>query len=369
MAMSARRVALAVTDGVPIFDVAIPCEVFGRARPGLADRLYDFRVCAAEPGRTRTEAGFVVDTTYGLDELARADTVVIPAVTDVDAQPRELIDAVRAAHEAGARVVSICTGAFVLAAAGLLDGRRATVHWMYADLLAARYPKVTVDPAVLYIDDGDVLTSAGTAAGLDLCLHLVHLDHGAEMANLLARRLVVPPHRPGGQAQYVETPLARHDDDSLAPLLHWVLEHLDQPLTIADLARRQHVTPRTLIRRFHAATGTSPLQWLLAQRVQRARWLLESTDEPVAHIAEQSGLGTEVNLRHHFARLVGVAPMTYRRTFKEPGRSIHPSYTVNLTDPTQAIPVSASQISRPAAPPRTSADASRGMAGGGRWFG
>jgi AraC family transcriptional activator FtrA len=314
---SAGRVALAVADGMPIFEVAIPCEVFGRNRPGLTDRWYDFRVCAVEPGRTRAQAGFLVDTPFGLDELVRADTVIVPAVADplADPPPR-LVEAVRAAHDRGARVVSICTGAFVLAAAGLLDGRRATVHWMHANLLAERYPKVTVDPTVLYIDDGDVLTSAGTAAGLDLCLYLVRLDLGAETVNQLAKRLVISPHRQGGQAQYVETPLARHDGDGLAPLLDWALEHLDQPLTIADLAARQHVTPRTLIRRFHAATGTSPLQWLLAQRVQRARWLLESTDEPISRIAERCGLGKEVNLRHHFTRLVGVAPTSYRRAFR-----------------------------------------------------
>jgi transcriptional regulator GlxA family with amidase domain len=315
--MPAGRVALAVTDGAPIFDIAIPCEVFGRPRPELADRWYDFRVCAAEPGRTRTGGGFIADTGYGLDELARADTVIVPACAAPEDPPaRELVEAVRAAHDAGARAVSICTGAFVLAAAGLLDGRRATLHWAYASLLAERYPLVTVDPAVLYVDDGDVLTSAGTAAGLDLCLHLVRLDLGAEIANLLARRLVIPPHRPGGQAQYVETPMAREDGESLAPLLHWALEHLDRPLTIADLARRQHVTDRTLIRRFHAATGTSPLRWLLAQRAQRARALLESTDEPVSRIAELCGLGTEANLRHHFTRLVGVTPTEYRRTFR-----------------------------------------------------
>jgi AraC family transcriptional regulator, transcriptional activator FtrA len=191
-----------------------------------------------------------------------------------------------------------------------------TTHWSVCRLLAERFPAVRVDPNALYIDDGDVLTSAGTAAGLDLCLYLVRLDLGAETANQLARRLVISPHRQGGQAQYVETPLARHDDDGLAPLLDWALEHLDQPLTIAELARRQHVTPRTLIRRFHAATGTSPLRWLLAQRVQRARWLLESTDEPVSRVAERCGLGKEVNLRHHFTRLVGVAPTSYRRAFR-----------------------------------------------------
>src|SRR5262249_46290429 len=178
-----------------------------------------------------------------------------------------LVDAVRRAHRRGARIASICTGAFVLAEAGLLDGKRATVHWRFADLLAASYPRVTVDPAVLYVDEGQVLTSAGNAAGLDLCLHLVRLDLGAEIANRLARRLVVSPHRPGGQAQYVQAPLPRADDEGLAPLLQWALDHLDRPLTIAELARRQGLTPRTLIRRFHAVTGTSPLKWLLAQRV------------------------------------------------------------------------------------------------------
>jgi AraC family transcriptional regulator, transcriptional activator FtrA len=320
--MSPPRVAVAVTDDVPIFEVAVPCEIFGRPRTDLVDPWYDFRVCAAEPGRTRLQSGFVAGTAHGLDELARADTVIVPPCADVHAgPPPPLVEAVRAAHERGARVASICTGAFVLAAAGLLDGRRATTHWMYAGLLAERYPRVTVDPAVLYVDEGDVLTSAGVAAGLDLCLHLVRLDLGAEIANQLARRLVIPAHRPGGQAQYVEAPLPRHEDDSLAPLLHWALEHLDRPLTIAELARRHHVTPRTLIRRFRAATGAAPLQWLLAQRVQRARWLLESTDEPPGRVAERCGLGTEANLRHHFARLVGLAPTEYRHTFRASARA------------------------------------------------
>lgn len=315
--MPTGSVALAVTEGVPIFEVAVPCEVFGCPRPELADPWYEFRVCAAEPGRTRIANGFIAGTSHRLDELARADTVIVPACANVhDTHPAVLVEAVRAAYDRGARIASICSGAFILAAAGLLDGRRATVHWMHASLLAERYPKVTVDPSVLYTDDGDVLTSAGTAAGLDLCLHLVRRDLGSQIANLLARRLVIPAHRPGGQAQYVETPLPRHDNQSLAPLLHWALEHLDQPLTIAELARRQRVSPRTLIRRFRAATGTPPLQWLLAQRVQQARWLLESTDEPAARIAERCGLGTDANLRYHFARLVGVAPTEYRRIFK-----------------------------------------------------
>ncbi len=246
--MPAGRVALAVTEGAPIFEVAIPCEVFGRPRRDLADPWYDFQVCAEEPGRTRTGTGFVAATSHGLGELEAADTVIVPACANVHAgAPPALVDAVRKAHERGARIASICTGAFVLAEAGLLDGRRATVHWMYASLLAERYPKVTVDPAVLYVDEGSVLTSAGTAAGLDLCLHLVRLDLGAEIANRLARRFVISPHRPGGQAQYVQTPLPRSDDESVAPLLHWILEHLDRPLTIAELAKRQRLTPRTLI--------------------------------------------------------------------------------------------------------------------------
>ncbi|HEY3502305.1 MAG TPA: helix-turn-helix domain-containing protein [Actinocatenispora sp.] len=316
--MRPRRVALAVTDRVPIFEAAIPCEVFGRPRPEIADPWhYELRVCAADPGRTTTGGGFVAATTYGLGELAGADTVVVPACGDpLLPQPPELVAAVREAYRAGARVVSLCTGAFVLAEAGLLDGRRATTHWMHAGLLAERYPAVTVEPGALYVDEGDVLTSAGTAAGMDLCLHLVRLDLGAEVANLLARRLVTPPHRSGGQAQYLETPVPRRDDESLAPLLDWALAHLHQPLTIAELARHAHLTPRTLIRRFQAATGTAPLRWLLAQRVARARTLLESTNEPLHRIAEQSGLGSEANLRHHFTRVVGVAPTPYRRTFR-----------------------------------------------------
>jgi AraC family transcriptional activator FtrA len=315
--MRPGRVALAVTEGMPIFEAAIPCEVFGRPRTDLADPWYDFRVCAERPGRTRTGAGFVAATPHGLEALAAADTVIVPACENVlEAAPPALTEALRRAHRRGARVASLCTGAFLLAEAGLLDGRRATVHWRYADLLAQRFPKVTVDPAVLYVDEGDVLTSAGVAAGLDLCLHLVRLDLGAEIANRLARRLVISPHRPGGQAQYVQTPVPQSDDESLAPLLDWALEHLDRPLTISELARRQHLTPRTLIRRFTAATGAPPLRWLLAQRVRKACSLLESTDASPARIAALCGLGSEPNLRHHFARVVGVPPVEYRRTFR-----------------------------------------------------
>ncbi|MGI5204956.1 helix-turn-helix domain-containing protein [Spirillospora sp. CA-108201] len=309
-----HTLAVAVTEGVPIFELAIPCEVFGYERPGLADSWYDFRLCAA-PG-TRTTAGFAARAEHGLDALATADTVVIPACASVvDEQPPDLVDAVRAAHGNGARVVSLCTGAFVLAAAGLLDGRPATTHWMHAGQLAARHPKVLVDASVLYIDDGDVLTSAGTAAGLDLCLHLVRNDHGAAVASALAKRLVMPAHRPGGQAQYIDAAVPPADADELGPLLDWARERLHEPLTVAALARRAGVTTRTLIRRFHAATGTTPMAWLRGIRIDRARELLETTSLPVDQIAERSGLGSPANLRHHFTRAVGVPPSAYRRAF------------------------------------------------------
>jgi AraC family transcriptional regulator, transcriptional activator FtrA len=308
-----HTLAVAVAEGVPIFELAIPCEVFGYERPGLAPSWYDFRLCAA-PG-TRTAAGFAPHAEHGLDALAEADTVVIPACADViDEQPPDLVEAVRAAHGNGARVVSLCTGAFVLAAAGILDGRPATTHWMHAAQLAARYPEVRVDASVLYIDDGDVLTSAGTAAGLDLCLHVVRNDHGAAVASALAKRLVMPAHRPGGQAQYIDAATVR-DADDLGPLLDWARRRMDEPLTVAALARRANVTSRTLIRRFHAATGTTPMAWLRGIRIDHARELLETTTLSVDQIAERSGLGSPANLRHHFTRVVGVPPTAYRRAF------------------------------------------------------
>ncbi|TDC82250.1 helix-turn-helix domain-containing protein [Actinomadura sp. 7K507] len=309
-----HTLAVAVTDGVPIFELAIPCEVFGYERPGLADSWYDFRLCAA-PG-TRTAAGFAPEARHGLDEIAQADTVVIPACANVlDDQPADLVEAVRAAHANGARLVSLCTGAFVLAAAGLLDGRPATTHWMHARQLTDRYPDVLVDASVLYIDDGDILTSAGTAAGLDLCLHVVRADHGAAVAGALAKRLVMPAHRPGGQAQYIDAGTPVQDADELGPLLDWARQHLNEPLTIAALASRANVTPRTLIRRFSAATGTTPMAWLRGIRIDHARELLETTSLPVDQIADRTGLGSPANLRHHFTRTVGVPPTTYRRTF------------------------------------------------------
>lgn len=307
-------VALAISDGMLHFELAVAYEVFGTAPPGLADQWYEVSLSgsgAVSVGRFRLEPD------GGLDQLARADTVIIPACSDVDEDPpADLVDAVRAAYDAGARVASLCTGAFVLAAAGLLDGRRATTHWAHTGTLATRYPRVEVDPDVLYIDNGRVLTSAGKAAAMDLCLHLVRLDRGSMVANLVARRLVVPPHRSGGQAQFVTTPIPAQDDHPLADLLPWVITRLDQPLTVEKLARQANMSSRNLGRVFRSVTGTTPLQWLLVQRIRRAQELLEVTDDNVDTIASATGMGTATTLRRHFNRTVGVSPDTYRRTFR-----------------------------------------------------
>ncbi len=260
---------------------------------------------------------FRLEPDGGFDQLIRADTVIVPGWADVDVEPpADLVDAVRAAHEAGARVASLCTGAFVLAAAGLLDGRRATTHWAHTDELSARYPTVDVDPDVLYVDNGSVLTSAGKAAAMDLCLHLVRLDHGSAIANTVARRLVVPPHRAGGQAQYVTAPMPAQDDHPLAELFPWAIERLNQTLTVEDLARRANMSSRNLGRHFRSATGTTPLQWLLTQRIRRAQELLETTNSSVEAIAGMTGMGTATTLRRHFNHTLGVPPETYRRTFR-----------------------------------------------------
>ncbi|MFJ4841039.1 helix-turn-helix domain-containing protein [Streptomyces sp. NPDC088746] len=306
-------VALAVTDGMLHFELALACEVFGPGVTGTANPWYRLRIC----GPHAVRAGrFSLEPDHGLDHLADADTVIVPGWADIDqAPPAELVDAVRAAHEAGARVASLCTGAFVLAAAGLLDGKRATTHWAHTRELAERHPRVTVDPDVLYVDNGSVLTSAGKAAAMDLCLHLVRLDHGASTANTLARRLVVPPHRDGGQAQFVTTPVPAPTNHPLADLFPWVIQRLDQPLTVEDLARRARMSSRHLGRHFRSVTGTTPLQWLLTQRIRHAQELLETTDETIDAIAAATGMGTATTLRRHFNRTVGVPPDAYRRTF------------------------------------------------------
>jgi transcriptional regulator GlxA family with amidase domain len=306
--------ALAVTDGMLHFELSMAYEVFEAAPDGVTVPWYDVTVCGSAAVRV---GRFRLEPDQGLDGLRHADTVIVPGWADLDVDPpAELVDAVRAAHEAGARVASLCTGAFVLAAAGLLDGKQATTHWAHTDVLAARHPRVDVDPDVLYVDNGSVLTSAGKAAAMDLCLHLVRQDHGSAVANAVARRLVVPPHRAGGQAQFVAAPVPTRDDHPLGALLPWVVERLDRPLTVEDLARQARMSSRHLGRRFRETTGTTPLQWLLTQRIRRAQELLEATDDSVDAIATATGMGTATTLRRHFNRTVGVPPDSYRRTFR-----------------------------------------------------
>lgn len=313
-----HSVALIVTDGISLFEVAAPVEVFGVRRPELADPWYDFHVHG--PADARLGGVFHAEKPEPIDAIVDADTVVVPACCDAAAdQPDDVVDAVRAAHDRGARIVSICTGAFVLAAAGLLDGRRATTHWLHAELLARRYPQVSVDPGCLYTDDGSVLTSAGKTAGMDLCLHVVRLDHGAAVANALARRLVAPPHRDGGQAQFIPSPGIEGQDHTLASLLTWVTANLGESLGLDDLARESNMSVRSLNRHFQLRFGISPLQWLLTQRVARAQELLETTVDSVEQVAERTGMGTAASLRRHFNRRLGVSPDAYRRTFRAHG--------------------------------------------------
>jgi transcriptional regulator GlxA family with amidase domain len=311
-----HTVAVVAVQDVALFELGVAHEVFGLDRPELGVPWYRFRVCAAEPPPLRA-GGIWIDTPYGLDGLADADTLVFPSWrSPAERPPRALLDAVVDAYRRGARLVSICSGVFVLAAAGVLDGRPATTHWRYAAALAERYPSVRVDPDVLYVDDGQVLTSAGTAAGIDLCLHIVRLDYGAEIANQVARRMVVPPHREGGQAQFIDCPMPPAcGSDPLGAALTWALEHLEQPLSVADLARRAGMSDRTFARRFRALHGTTPHRWLLSQRLLVARRLLETTDESVERVAEHVGFGTAASLRQHFRRAVATSPGAYRRLF------------------------------------------------------
>lgn len=310
-----HTVGLAAAGHMLHFELGAAYEIFGNPPLGAApEDWYDVRLCGPGPVRV---GPFMVDPDDGLDRLASADTVIVPACVDVDEPPPAgLVEAVRAAYDAGARIASLCTGAFVLGEAGLLDGRRATTHWGHTAELSARYPQAEVDPDVLYTDNGSVLTSAGKAAAVDLCLHLIYLDHGATIANTVARRLVVPPHRAGGQAQFVATPVQVSGDHMLAQLLAWAQERLDQPLTVTDLARRASTSPRHLGRLFRSVTGQTPLQWLLTQRVRRAQQLLEATDDGIESIAVATGMGTATTLRRQFKRVVGVPPDTYRRSFR-----------------------------------------------------
>ena len=311
-----QDVGILVLPTAKVFDIAAPAEVFSAhsslaGRTGAPHRDYVVRMCGVEPGVSELAAGFTVETTHGLDGLAAAGTLLIPAVDPPPAPPRAVLQAIRHAHRRGARIVGIGCGAFVLAAAGLLAGRRATAHWTHADELRRRYPDTLVDPTKLYIRDRNITTAAGATSTVDLCIELVREDHGTAAANAVARRVLAAPYRVGDGPQLVETPLPMTDDD-LTRVLDWALARLHQPLTLADLAREANLSPRTLARRFHATLATTPLQWLLAQRIRLAQQLLETTQEPVERIARLTGLGSPQNLRRKFTSVTGTSPHSYR---------------------------------------------------------
>ncbi|MFJ9728687.1 GlxA family transcriptional regulator [Streptomyces sp. NPDC101209] len=315
-----QNVAAVVLDGVNPFELAVVCEVFGTDRSDDGLPVYDFAVASAEGPVLGTRSGFSLHVEHGLERLEEADLIAVPAGArfETRAFPPELLDALRRGVDRGARVLSVCSGVFVLAAAGLLDGRRCTVHWHHADELARAYPRLTVEPDVLYVDEDPVITSAGTAAGIDACLHLVRKEQGPEVANKIARRMVVPPHRDGGQAQYIERPLPKQACDTVGEVLAWMERHLDEEVTVEQLAERAHMSPRTFARRFQQETGTTPYRWILRQRVLLAQRLLEATDETVDAIAGRTGFGNAAALRHQFVQAIGTTPQAYRRTFRGP---------------------------------------------------
>lgn len=310
-----------VYDGLCGFEFACAAEVFGLPRPELQPGWYRFETCAAERGALRAQHGLRVVADGGLDRLAEAGTIIIPGWKGIDVPvPARVLDALREAHARGTRLLSICSGSFVLAATGLLDGRRATTHWRYAAALQRMYPRITVDPAVLYVDEGQLLTSAGSAAGLDLCLHLVRRDHGPDVANQVARRLVIPPHRDGGQAQFVERPVPRREANALSKVIDSMHRRLATHQPIAELAAMAAMSERSFMRRFKEATGMSPADWLISARVDRARELLEGSLLSVDAIAGECGFGSAITLRHHFRRKLGISPSAYKTRFAQPAR-------------------------------------------------
>ncbi|MFD8685578.1 helix-turn-helix domain-containing protein [Streptomyces sp. NPDC059651] len=377
--LSGRRrrevVAVLLFSGGPIFESSIPLSVFGIDRQDAGVPRYRLLVCSGEEGPLRTTGGLELTAPYGLEAISRAGTVVVPAWRSITSPPPvEALDALRRAHEEGARIVGLCTGAFVLAAAGLLDGRPATTHWMYAPTLAKRYPSVHVDPRELFVDDGDVLTSAGTAAGIDLCLHIVRSDHGTEAAGALARRLVVPPRRSGGQERYLDRSLPEEiGSDPLAEVVAWALEHLHEQFDVETLAARAYMSRRTFDRRFRSLTGSAPLQWLITQRVLQAQRLLETSDYSVDEVAGRCGFRSPVALRGHFRRQLGSSPAAYRAAYRArrpqgggPEQVVTASETVV---PAQGSPVSrrapvpAQPGQSPAGPSTAAADTGRGEHG------
>ncbi len=306
---AAHRVVVLAVDGVYPFELGIPSRVFG-----AADDRYEVLTCSVDGGPVRTNSDFSIAVEHGAEALRTADTVVIPPFVAA-AIPGAVVEALRSVTP-GTRLVSICTGAFALAAAGLLDGRPATTHWLVADLFRDSFPRVALDPNVLFVDDGDVLTSAGAASGIDVCLHIVRNDHGSEVANHVARICVVPPWREGGQAQYVEHPVPEDTASGTAAARQWALENLHKPLTLTGLAAHSHMSLRTFVRRFNEEVGMSPGRWLIQQRVDRARHLLETTDLAVDEVAGQVGFAGGTSLREHLHAAIGISPLAYRRTFR-----------------------------------------------------
>jgi len=312
-------VAIIVYDGFTPFELGVACEVFGDDRwvaPG--DPWYRLFICGDTSAPVTADGGFQILVPHGLETLSKVDTVIVSPTYRPGEISESVFEALRQAHGRGCRILSMCGGAFVLAEAGLLDGRRAATHWAECDELARRYPLLSVDPGVLFVDEGDILTSAGSAASIDLCLHVVRQDYGSEVATRLARQLVVPPQRDGGQAQYIEKPLPVLDSSDLfADTVVWVQEHLDEPVTVEDLAIRAAMSPRTFARRFLVATGTTPYQWLVLQRVQLAQRLLEVSDLSIESVAARTGFCTAGNLRKHFSRIVHTSPQAYRHAFQD----------------------------------------------------
>lgn len=309
------NVATIVYDGIAPFELGVLCEAWSTDRSDQGLPVFDFAVCAPEVGKVSTTAGFDVHVSHDLSRVKEADLVAVPAMPRDMAPPDAVLDVLREAYERGARIMSVCTGAFVLGEAGLLDGRDCTTHWRYSNELTARFPKANVIPEVLYVDDDPIVTSAGSAAGLDACLHLFRKEFGASAASTVARRMVVPPQREGGQAQFIQTAVPDCDAETLGPLLVWITENLDKPLSVDYLARHTNMSPRTFARRFRAETGTTPHAWITSQRVFRAEELLEATDRSVEWISGEVGFGNAAALRHHFTRARAISPRQYRRTF------------------------------------------------------
>ncbi|MER5583725.1 helix-turn-helix domain-containing protein [Streptomyces asoensis] len=315
-AAGVHRVVVIVDENSNPFELGCATEVFGLRRPEIGRQLYDFRLCSPEPAPRMRDGFFTLTGVAGLEAADTADTLIVPNRPDVEVPRRPaVLDAVRRAHARGARLIGLCSGAFTLAEAGVLDGRRATAHWQWADAFRARFPAVRLEADVLFVDDGDILTAAGSAAALDLGLHVVRRDHGAEVANSVSRRLVFAAHRDGGQRQFVERPMPDVPDESLAPVLSWAQERLDSPLTIADLATRAAVSPATLHRRFRTQLGTTPLAWLTAERLALACRLIERGESRFEVVARRSGLGTATNLRVLMRRGTAITPSAYRRRF------------------------------------------------------